>query len=166
MARKDKIAEDLGFSKPRVNSQKKGKDNEANLANWLTRWTGYEFVRIPRSGGLRWKNTMNTVGDLLSTNPDFKWAFDIEAKSYNKISDRDYYKFWRQAKAQATKSGLYPSLWVRENGMPSNTWYFVTDIIMDLPHAFDIDGILWAYSTSEIIELSYKQFENVYTNAI
>lgn len=42
--------------KKSINSNRKGKVNELDLCKALTKWVGFEFNRVPASGGLRWKD--------------------------------------------------------------------------------------------------------------
>lgn len=39
----------------RINSKNKGSRFERTICKWFQDWTGYEFNRVPASGGLRWK---------------------------------------------------------------------------------------------------------------
>ena len=56
----------FGAKEQSINSKVKGNNNELKAAKWLTKWTGCPFTRTPSSGGLRWKNTANVCGDVVS----------------------------------------------------------------------------------------------------
>lgn len=130
------IKEDLfggGYVQP-INQKLKGNANEAALARIMTEWTGHEFVRVPRSGGLRWKNSVNVCGDLISTDKNFDFPFSIETKHLNSIGI-DYrnisvknkiplrrnsviYSIFNQAQMDADRSFKEPMLVIRQNFMP------------------------------------------------
>ena len=124
----------FGQKQSTINSKRKGNANEAALASFLSEWTGQEFVRIPQSGGLRWKNAQNICGDLLCTNNDFDFPFVIETKHLKHYpcprmlhKNSCIYSIWKQPLRDAERSGKRPSLFLRKNGMPSKTWHCVFD---------------------------------------
>lgn len=116
-----------------VNSKNKGDCNEREAARALTEWTGYEFVRIPLSGGLGWDNRVNVCGDLISTDPEFDFPFSVETKHYRSLglkkgvhllrSNSVVFTFMAQCKRDAETAGKNPFLMLRENGMKQGTWY-------------------------------------------
>ena len=53
----------------RINSKNKGSRFERTICKWFQDWTGYEFNRVPASGGLRWKKTDNITSDISCTDP-------------------------------------------------------------------------------------------------
>ena len=121
--------------KKRVNSKRKGIRNEYAVAQYLSKWTGQEFVRIPASGGLRWKNAQNICGDLLCTNLDYKFPFAVETKHLKNglvirptlSNGSHFYKVWVQAKEDAERASLFPMIIVRHNGMKRQSWYVGLD---------------------------------------
>ena len=109
-----------------INSKKKGDNNERIVASLLSEWTGVKFTRVPRSGGLDWKNNDTVYGDVVSTDRDFNFPFSIETKAYKDINvglntlrkNSIVFKFWQQCVWDAEKSGKIPMLLIRKNGMP------------------------------------------------
>lgn len=105
-----------------VNSTKKGKCFERDVAKYLGTITQSRFMRIPQSGGTAttW-NLSNLCGDVIPIgvlNGTEKQTFIVECKSYNKsIELQDFftekamiYKFIKQAEKEAAQIG-------------SNEWY-------------------------------------------
>lgn len=122
-----------------VNGKKKGNKNERNLCKWWTAWSGLEFNRVPASGGLRWKNTENIVGDLICSDERHsrRFPFSIEAKSYKDIrfehlvlgnKNVKVIEFWNQAKEDGIRGNKIPILFMRYNNMPSSTWFTVVSL--------------------------------------
>lgn len=119
----------------RINSKKKGSKNERDVCKWWKNWTGYDFARVPSSGGLRWSRTSDTTGDIICSDQKhfLKFPFSIECKSYKGITfndilkgtKSDVLKFWGQAKLDASRSNKEPILFMRENGMAKNLYYVV-----------------------------------------
>ena len=69
----------------KINSKIKGNRSELVVTKLLTEWTGHEFVRVPQSGGLRWKDRSDICGDVINNDRDFDFPFSIEAKSYKNV---------------------------------------------------------------------------------
>lgn len=118
----------------KINSRNKGSKNERDICKLFHDWTGYEFSRTPSSGGLRWKATDNTVGDIVCTDDKHsrRFKFTIEAKFYQDInfehlilgnSKVKILEFWEQALSDAERSGKIPLLFMRYNRMPKNTHF-------------------------------------------
>lgn len=125
--------------KPQVNGNRKGKNNERDLAKALSVWVGCEFNRVPSSGGLRWKNAEGITGDLVPEDKDF--AFIIETKFYNSFEIKEklrknslIYKFYRQVTEDVERleagTGIkkYPLVCARKNGMGKNWYVFFPDV--------------------------------------
>lgn len=117
-----------------INSKAKGDKNELVTAVFLLRWTGEKFARVPRSGGLRWKNSKRVCGDLVCENDDFEFAFSIETKHLKKLSLRGRFgarsaviTIWEQCLYDAERSGRAPMLLLRENGMPKGQYVVYVD---------------------------------------
>jgi len=114
-----------------INSKLKGNKNELNVTHLLSDWTGHEFVRVPRSGGLRWQNRMNVCGDVISTDSSFDFIFNIETKHVANIGVRTVwlrhnsviFKYFGQCERDALASKRIPFLIIRENGMPKDSYY-------------------------------------------
>ena len=114
-----------------VNSKNKGNKNEREVAKLFKKWTGYDFTKVPTSGGLRWKRTTDTAGDIIcSDNIHYRrFQFSIEAKFHEDIrfehiilpnTKVKVLEFWTQAKEDAQRAGKIPLLFMRYNHMPKN----------------------------------------------
>lgn len=113
----------------KVNSKQKGGRFERAICKWFTEWTGYEFNRVPASGGLRWKNAENITSDVACTDSKHsrRFCFSIECKSYSELKFEHILlekksckilKFWEQAREDAHRAGKLPMLIMKYNGMP------------------------------------------------
>jgi Holliday junction resolvase len=121
-----------------VNSRKKGSRNERNLSKVFQQWTGYEFTRVPSSGGLRWQRKKDTVGDLICSDDKHSryFTFSIEAKvrkvfTLNELLlpiNKDTYQFFDQAKKDADRANKIPLLFIRCTGMPKDFHFVVLDL--------------------------------------
>lgn len=119
-----------------ANSKAKGNKGERELCKWFQQWTGYPFTRVPASGGLRWKNTNATAGDIICDDERHsrRFQFSVESKSYKDINfehlilgnkSNKVLEFWSQCNDDATRSDKVPILFMRYNGMPKNTWFVI-----------------------------------------
>ena len=126
------------MSTEKINSKKKGSKFERTVCKWFSEWTGYEFSRVPASGGLRWKKTDNITSDVICTDDKHarKFCFSIECKSYNDIRFEHVLlqlktckilSFWEQTKRDATRGGKLPLLIMKYNGMPKGEAFVVID---------------------------------------
>ena len=131
----------------RINSKKKGSKNERELCKLMQDWTGYEFARVPSSGGLRWKDTDNTVGDIICTDARHgrRFRFAVETKFYQDINFEHLIlgnkkvkinEFWDQALADGARAKKEPILFMRYNGMPKQMYFVMMDynFFLELPH--------------------------------
>jgi len=135
----------------RINSKAKGSKNERDTCKWWKDWTGYEFSRVPSSGGLRWSRTTDTTGDIIcSDNKHYlRFPFSIECKNYKEINfehillgtkGAKVLQFWNQALEDAERGNKLPILMMRYNGMKKGDYFFVVDeqfggILIDtMPH--------------------------------
>lgn len=111
-----------------VNSKSKGGKFERTISKWFTQWTGYEFNRVPASGGLRWKNAENITSDVACTDSKHsrKFRLSIECKSYKDLNFEHVLlekksckilKFWEQARNDAARAKKFPILIMKYNGM-------------------------------------------------
>lgn len=112
-----------------INSKKKGDANERLVSNWLESWTGVAFTRVPRSGGLRWKNTANVCGDVVCEDSDFNFPFTLETKHLKRITftrhlrkNSSVYEVFRQCYSDCKRSGKRPLLMLRKDGMPKGEY--------------------------------------------
>ena len=160
----------FGAKDKKVNSYRKGANNERSLSYALGRWTGKEFTRVPRSGGLRWLSTQNVCGDLICTDAKFNFPFNIETKHYKAFSfdlstgkNKDVYKAWEQTKSDSERSGKDPIMFLRQNKMPANTWYVFLDAERFnfseflYPPIHNVNGLLM-YRSEDIFTIKYKKF--------
>jgi hypothetical protein len=119
------------------NGKRKGNKAERELAKWWKTWSGFEFTRVPASGGLRWKTMVNTTtSDLICADDrhNRRFQFSIESKSYKDINfehlilgnkNSAIRNFWDQCNTDAERSNKVPILFMRYNGMSKNTWFVV-----------------------------------------
>jgi len=125
-----RIQHDVYGTKPRkpgINSYVKGANNERVCAQFFTDWTGQPFARVPRSGGLNWKNTARVQGDIICEDDTFDFPFVVETK--HKImslsSNKDgkmregtiLINFWEQNQRDALVIKKIPILLVRKHKM-------------------------------------------------
>ena len=119
-----------------ANSKKKGNKGEREVAKWWQEWTGFEFARVPSSGGLRWHSTHNTIGDIMCTHERHsrRFQFAIECKNYKDINFEHLIlgnkkikilDFWKQTQEDADRGDKVPILFMRYNGMPKNTYFVI-----------------------------------------
>lgn len=123
----------------RINSKNKGGKNERELCKALKDWSGYDFSRVPQSGGLRWRKTENTTGDIICSDDRHKgkFIFSVETKFHNEINfqhlllpngKNKILEFWAQAVSDANRGKKIPLLFMRYNGMPKQTWFMVIEL--------------------------------------
>lgn len=121
-----------------VNSKSKGGRFERTISKWFTAWTGYEFNRVPASGGLRWKNAENITSDVTCTDSKHsrKFRFSIECKNYSDLNFEHILlerksckilKFWEQAKSDAARAKKFPMLIMHYNGMPKGEAFVIVE---------------------------------------
>lgn len=117
----------------RIDSRKKGARGERKACEVLKAWTGYDFHRVPQSGGLHWKSA-NTEGDLVCGDPLHRFNFSIEVKNYrdinfehllmpgvkSKITD----EFWPQCLADSQRAKKIPLLLMRYDGIRPGDLFF------------------------------------------
>jgi hypothetical protein len=136
--------------KKSINSKVKGNNNELILAKALTSYTGLEFVRVPQSGGLRWENSVQVIGDLIVTDPNAFFPFAIETKHLKSLAlqksgllrtKSKIYGLFEQAERDGQRANKIPSLWVRENGMQAGTWW----VFIPTPIYFKLKDLLINY---------------------
>lgn len=159
------------------NSKNKGNRAERDVAKWWEQFTGYEFGRVPASGGLRWKKTDNITSDVICTDDKHsrRFPFSIEVKFYKDINFEHILlgnkkckirEFWEQAKSDADRGNKLPILMMRYNGMPKDQYFFCVDqrisyLMRDqngpIMYIEDSDLKLHIYMASNIKKLNYKE---------
>lgn len=113
-----------------INSKAKGDANEVEACKFMKKWTKEDFSRVPRSGGMRWKNNSSVCGDIVCQNEDFKFIFSVETKHLKKIlltgqmsADRSaVLTIWEQCKEDAIRANKHPLLLLRINGMAKGSY--------------------------------------------
>lgn len=183
-----KIEEELfGIKKhtQAINSKLKGNRNELNLTKVLQKWTGHEFARVPRSGGLRWKNRADVCGDVINVEDTvFDFPFSVETKHVKSLGialnypnvfrlNSVVFRYFRQCQRDADAVGKIPVLIVRSNGMKANTYYVVLNLqthqLNGLPVRHTIGGMCWedkycifAYDSESFFErVDYETFKSI-----
>jgi hypothetical protein len=179
------VAEDLfdiKLTNNRINSKLKGNRNELNVTHLLQEWTGHEFVRVPMSGGLRWKERGDICGDVINVDREFDFPYSVETKFYKNLglkktapfirTNSVIYRFMIQCKNDAVAAKKKPFLMVRENGMPKDLYYIFFPMVL-------IEHIEWMRYTAaqfmgwnlDIIgfksdiffrDISYELFKQIY----
>lgn len=101
--------------KKKINSIRKGKGFEREIANLLGKVTNTSFIRIPQSGGMATnRNLSNFVGDVIPIavlEGNEKQSYTIECKSTAKVIDLNdlfsdkslLYSFIEQSKEEGSK---------------------------------------------------------------
>lgn len=124
------LAEELFNQKPQKkrasDPRRKGARAEIDVGKHLLIWTGYEFNRVPRSGGLRWTDASRITGDLITAAENY-YPFVNEVKSYKALKmtaelrpDAFVFNFWRQVVDDCSRVGKkLPLLFCREDDMPT-----------------------------------------------
>lgn len=121
-----------------VNSKNKGNRFERTICKWFQQWTGYEFSRVPASGGLRWKKTDNITSDITCTDPKHakRFIFSVECKFYQDIRFEHILlgnkkckimSFWEQALSDSSRANKIPILIMKYNNMPKGEAFFVVN---------------------------------------
>lgn len=179
------VAEDLfgGKSSQKINSKRKGDRNELNVTHLLQEWTGHEFARVPKSGGLQWKKRVDVCGDVINVEDEiFNFPYSVETKFYKNLGLKQtapyiransvVYKFLRQCTQDAISAGKKPFLMIRENGMAKDEYYIFFSL------AFS-EYVEWMrYTTAQFIgwnqdiigfrstvffkDISYETFKTIY----
>lgn len=120
----------------KINSRTKGNRFERDVAKYMQEWTGYEFGRVPSSGGLRWKKTDNITGDITCTDTKHarRFPFSIECKFYNELKfehlllgnkSGKIVSFWEQCKADGVRANKVPMLVMRYNQMAKGEYFIM-----------------------------------------
>jgi Holliday junction resolvase len=161
----------------RINSKKKGGKNERDLAHVFKQWTGYEFARVPQSGGLRWRRTLDTTGDLMVADEKhiLEFPLSIETKFHKEIDnwkillgqESKLDEFWNQAVADARRGKKVPIVFFRYNGLKKGLWfvmisYRVYKILKSLIYFengfFNFNNEFVIFTSNCLFEVPYEEF--------
>lgn len=117
-----------------ANSRKKGARGEKKAIQALQAWTGFEFARVPASGGLRWKKADNITGDVVCIDPLHRFNFSVEMKNYRDINfehmimpgvkSRILDEFWPQCLSDGERGKKIPLLLMRYDGIRPGDFFF------------------------------------------
>lgn len=145
-------------------SREKGAGFERRCARLMGEWVGLPFHRVPASGGLRWKKTDNTTGDLISDKPipvsiecknneSWSWTNILNGKPNSAFT-----KWWTQCRDDAHRAHKAPLLLFTKNlesiwaaFVPESAPFYsyiqlqsgVIIVRFDELRAFDWDKFLW-----------------------
>ncbi len=146
------------------NSKQKGNKFERTVCKFWEKWTGYEFQRVPQSGGLRWKNASDITSDVICTDKKHskRFPFSVECKSYQDIrfehillehKSCKIIEFWEQTKRDAKRGGKIPTLFMRYNSMPKDEMFVIFNISSLVGHTlnFKKPTMTIALKTGEVI---------------
>jgi len=163
--RKSNIADDLFGTEPSksIHQLRKGNLNERKVAKKFQKWVGAEFARVPRSGGLRWKNKADVSGDVMCTDPKVNFPFVVETKHYKKLNfkfrkNNIIFTFWKQVERDANNVNKIPLLVLKSNYMKD--WVVITYEPKkdELPNpVFRGKGLVGWYF-NDLINVDYKKF--------
>ena len=161
-----------------INSKNKGNRNERRGCKLWSDWTGWEFSRVPASGGLRWKKQDDITGDIICTQKGiYNFKFSIEMKFHKDIEfnylllgkkKNPVIKFWDQCKRDAQRADKIPILFMRYNGMPKDIYFVVIshETYMKLRRAINFKQGLIRFNKDFVIfnsiDLFNSNFKKVY----
>ena len=137
--------------KKRINSRSKGARAERRVIELLKAWTGFEFSRVPSSGGLRWGKTENITGDIVCSDERHKCLFSFEVKSRAEIDfsklvashhKAEIWEFWEQCKRDADRGYKIPLLLFRMDGLSPADFFFLA---MSYKHFKRFKGAMGKY---------------------
>ena len=123
----------------RINSKNKGNRCEREVTQFMKEWTGYEFSRVPHSGGLRWQNRKSIAGDVICTDAKHErnCRISIEVKAPKEIAFEHLLlptkgkntdklnHYWNQCNNDAKAVQKVPMLFIHRNGMAKGTFFVV-----------------------------------------
>lgn len=120
----------------KINSKSKGNRFEREICKFFQEWSGYEFSRVPASGGLRWKKADNIASDVICTDPKHgrRFPVNVECKSYEELKFEHILlgnktckilNFWDQAVGDANRAKKIPVLIMKYNNMPKGEYFFM-----------------------------------------
>lgn len=155
-----------------INSKKKGSKNERDVARLFKEWTGYDFARVPQSGGLNW-HTSNSTGDIICTDEKHahKFKFTVECKFHEEINfahlidgtiskkTNKVIHFWEQAVKEGKTVNKVPLLFMRKNGMKRDM-HFVA-----MPERF-FSQLYWTFTEFGYITFISDQDDIAIVNSV
>lgn len=126
-----------------TDSRKKGSRNERSVAKVMGDWTGYDFSRVPASGGLHWKSA-NSSGDIICTDATHgtRFPFSIECKFHEELDllyliqglvgkkTNKILLFWEQAENDGKEHDRVPLVFMRRNGMKKDLHFVMMSELM------------------------------------
>lgn len=166
----------------RINSKNKGNKMEREVTQFMKEWTGYEFSRVPQSGGLRWQNRSSIAGDVICTDKKHErhCKMSIEVKAPREIAFEHLLlptkgkntdkvnHYWKQCTDDAKVVKKVPFLFIHRNGMAKGTFFVVIpwglyfDIISSIKWIPDKYGVLsFKNDDLEIAILNSEDLKNV-----
>ncbi len=150
-----------------INSRTKGSRNERSVAKVMADWTGYDFSRVPASGGLHWKSA-NSSGDIICTDQKHgaRFPFSIECKFHEDLDilhlisglkgkkTNKIILFWEQALSDAKEHNKVPLVFMRRNGMKADMHFVMAT--NDLFLTWDPDPSIFNLGIISIVIKGYK----------
>lgn len=122
-----------------INNNRKGKENERELAKALSDWLGVPVNRTPSSGGLRWADSQSIAGDIVAP-AILDFPFVVETKHLQSFSVPKNGKIGTRSKFRTvmeqclqdcvrlySNTGIWkrPLVFVRKNRMEKRVWHLV-----------------------------------------
>ena len=121
----------------RINSCKKGKCGEREVAAMLTELTGMQFMRVPGSGMYQTRSKVQSLaGDVRPADDEMAqlWPYYVEVKNHRTVdfasmlwkrpSKQSLAGFWDVTEKAAEAAGKDPLLFFKTIGSP---WFLLTD---------------------------------------
>lgn len=97
-------------------SRNKGAEFERQTAKVLSKWWGFDFHRVPASGGLHWGSSNNVAGDIVVP-PEAGFPFVVECKKREEwtienlfLNNKDIKNWWGQVVGDSKETGKIPML--------------------------------------------------------
>jgi hypothetical protein len=161
-----------------MNTKKKGNRTELKVASFFKEWSGWEFTRVPMSGGLQWRNRASVSADIICAEEGIKWPYSVEVKGVKDINfekllydaKSEVEKFWEQTTRDAKSSNKLPLLFMRYNGLPKGFFFVVmkygdfktskslSAIRPKMLVQSDTTGTLAIFPSTELFKTSFKEF--------
>jgi hypothetical protein len=165
-----------------INQKLKGNRNEVFISKIITTWAGVEFARTPSSGGYRWQNMNQVVGDVLSTDFSFDFPFTVETKDLTNLhitkqlrKNSFIYTIWQQVLRDSARVTRHPLLLLRKTGERPRDKYTifleklkpVIELLktQHIPIISEGDDIIGVNSLNFFKYVKYKQFVSAYRKA-
>ena len=163
-----------------INSKKKGNKTERVVASLFKDWSGWEFTRVPMSGGLQWRNRSQVSADIICAEEGIKWPYSVEVKGVKEINfeklmynaQSEIEKFWEQCVTDARRAEKIPLLFMRYNGLPKDFFFVVMRYshVKGLPQLDKIrprmlvqspvTGTIAIFPSTELFKIKFINFYN------